>query len=150
MVTWLQQLEMESLGKFNSTLKGLKTCPAVWGGHGNESQHSFYQWLREGTASTALDICWIEKPGHDYIELDKVLKANAKAQTEALVSRNPEGGYFNAINTLVIDELTPERLGAFMSLYEHKTVMLASLLGINAFDQPGVELGKSLAQKNLM
>jgi glucose-6-phosphate isomerase len=34
-----------------------------------------------------------------------------------------------------------------MALYEHKTTMLATLLGLNAFDQPGVELGKTLARQ---
>lgn len=34
-----------------------------------------------------------------------------------------------------------------MALYEHKTTMLGTLLDINPFDQPGVELGKILAKK---
>ncbi len=55
MVDWLQQLEMEALGK-STAADGTpvigKTSLAVWGGHGNESQHSFYQFLREGTAKT--------------------------------------------------------------------------------------------------
>lgn len=33
-----------------------------------------------------------------------------------------------------------------MALYDHKTTMLGTLFAINAFDQPGVELGKKLAQ----
>ena len=72
--------------------------------------------------------------------------ANAKAQTEALITRDPGSKYFNVISTLTLDDLTPERLGALMALYEHKTTMLGTLFGINAFDQPGVELGKRLAQ----
>ena len=149
MVDWLQQLEMESLGKSTkpdgSPVVG-KTSLTVWGGHGNESQHSFYQWLREGTAKTAIDVCWCKKPGHNHRELDKVLMANAKAQTEALVTRDTGSKYFNVVSTVTLDDLTPERLGALMALYEHKTTMLGTLFGINAFDQPGVELGKKLAQ----
>ena len=152
LVLWLQQLEMESLGK-NKTLEGgpvlEKTCIPVWGGHGNESQHSFYQFLRQGTAKTALDICWCKRPGHSHDELHHILIANAKAQTEALMTRDKDDEYFNVANTIVLDELTPERLGSLMAMYENKTVMLGSLLGINPFDQQGVELGKILAKRLL-
>lgn len=152
LVFWLQQLEMESLGN-NKTLEGgpvlEKTCIPVWGGHGNESQHSFYQFLRQGTAKTALDICWCKRPGHSHDELHRILIANAKAQTEALMTRDKDDEYFNVANTIVLDELTPERLGSLMAMYENKTVMLGSLLGINPFDQQGVELGKILAKRLL-
>lgn len=152
LVFWLQQLEMESLGK-NKTLEGgpvlEKTCIPVWGGHGNEFQHSFYQFLRQGTAKTALDICWCKRPGHSHDELHRILIANAKAQTEALMTRDKDDEYFNVANTIVLDELTPERLGSLMAMYENKTVMLGSLLGINPFDQQGVELGKILAKRLL-
>lgn len=150
MVDWLQQLEMESLGKSiksdGNPVVG-KTSLTVWGGHGNESQHSFYQWLREGTAKTAIDVCWCEKPGHSHKALDDVLMANAKAQTEALVTRDSNSRYFNVVSTVTLDELTPERLGALMAMYEHKTTMLGTLFEVNAFDQPGVEFGKELAKK---
>lgn len=152
MVDWLQQLEMESLGKSiksDGTPVVGKTSLTVWGGHGNESQHSFYQWLREGTASTAIDIFWCEKPGHNHKELNKVLMANAKAQTEALVTRNTDNQYFNVVSTITMDALTPESLGALMAMYEHKTTMLGTLFGLNAFDQPGVEFGKKLAISEL-
>lgn len=152
LVPWLQQLEMESLGK-SKTVKGNKvsekTCVPVWGGHGNESQHSFYQLLREGTARTALDICWCEKPGHAHNDLHRVLLANAKAQAEALLKRENDDGCFNVVNTIVLDELSPETLGSLMAMYENKTAILGALLGINTFDQPGVELGKLLARKLL-
>ena len=72
--------------------------------------------------------------------------ANAKAQAEALVTR--EGSrWFNAVTTISIDELDAARLGALMALYEHKTTMLGTLYGINPFDQPGVEFGKKLSRK---
>lgn len=149
MVSWLQQLEMESLGK-SVTPEGkaitTRTGQGVWGGHGNESQHSFYQWLREGTYCNCMDLLWSEKPGHKHAELHRVLLANAKAQAEALVTRD-SAEYFNAVTTIAIDDLTPARLGALMALYEHKTTMLGTLYGINPFDQPGVEFGKLLSRR---
>jgi glucose-6-phosphate isomerase len=46
---------------------------------------------------------------------------------------------------LIMDAITPECLGALIAAYEHKTYFLAVLLGINPFDQWGVELGKVIA-----
>ena len=144
MVPWLQQLEMESLGKKPQESDQL-TGQLLWGANGNEGQHSFYQWLREGTDRSSIDLILCEKANHRYPEHHRVLLANAKAQAEALVTRpNPEE-FYNALTVITIDELTPRRLGALMAMYEHKTTMLGSLLGINPFDQPGVELGKKLS-----
>ncbi len=145
MVPWLQQLEMESLGKTAKGFEGVPTGQSVWGAHGNEAQHSFFQWLREGTARSSIDIVWSETPGHRFAEHYRVLLANARAQSEALVSRETDDKYFNALSTLAVDALTPARLGSLMALYEHKTTMLGSLYGLNPFDQPGVELGKKLS-----
>ena len=151
MTTWLQQLEMESLGKSRSVegeFVNEKTSLMVWGGHGNESQHSFFQWLREGTDNTTIDICWCLKSSHEHFELNRVLLANAQAQAEALINRDlTNSTHFNTVNCITIDELKPETLGALMAMYEHKTTMLGSLLRINPFDQPGVEFGKKLAKR---
>mgnify|MGYP000069645815 CR=1 FL=1 len=120
---------------------------SVWGSNGNEAQHSFYQWLREGTGRTSIDIIWSEMPGHRYAEHYRVLLANARAQAEALVMRDPASPYFNAVSTIVFDAVTPRRLGAFMAMYEHKTTILARFSASNPFDQPGVELGKRLSKR---
>lgn len=151
LVPWLQQLEMESLGK-SSGLDGCDikgpTGQAVWGGNGNESQHSFYQWLRAGSVRSSMDLVWCAKSGHSHAHHHDVLTANARAQAEALIHRENESEhYFNAVSTIEIDELTPKTLGALMAMYEHKTTMLATLFGINAFDQPGVEYGKKLCRE---
>ena len=47
---------------------------------------------------------------------------------------------------ILLDRLTPERFGALIALYEHKTFVEGVLWGINSFDQWGVELGKVLAK----
>lgn len=47
--------------------------------------------------------------------------------------------------TLVYDRLTPHRLGQIIALYEHRVFVEGVALGINSFDQWGVELGKALA-----
>lgn len=149
-VSWEQQLEMESLGKTRradgSVVVG-NTGQAVWGGHGDESQHSFYQWLREGTGRTSIDLISCEKPGHRHEELHRVMIANARAQAEALVARDPTMPWFNGVTAISISDLTPRTLGALMAMYEHKITMLGTLFGLNPFDQPGVEFGKQLSRE---
>ena len=150
-VAWLQQLEMESLGKSvrpDGSIIATRTGQAVWGGFGNEAQHSFYQWLRDGSSRTSIDLVWCEEAGHCHAHHHLVLNANAQAQAQALVTRQtPSEEFFNAVTTIQIKKLTPETLGAFMAMYEHKTTMLATLYGLNAFDQPAVEYGKRLCQE---
>src|SRR5512147_372551 len=150
MLGWLQQLQMESLGKSrcaDGVLSDIPTGPVVWGGVGTDAQHTFLQLLRQGTARTAVDVIYVEQPDHGYGEHHKVLVANARAQAEALVTADADSLAANAVSLISIDRLTPERLGSLMALYEHKVVMEAALLGINAFDQPGVELAKSMARR---
>ena len=50
-------------------------------------------------------------------------------------------------SVLWIDTLSPHRLGALIALYEHKVFVQAAIWGINAYDQWGVELGKTMAKK---
>jgi len=150
MVTWLQQLEMESLGKSRGADGGwvsLPTTQPVWGGVGTDAQHTFFQALRQGTSRTAIDLVLVERPQHAYAEHHRVLLANARAQAEALVLQDPDSQAVNAVSVLELRDLSPATLGTLMALYEHKTTMLATLLGLNAFDQPGVELGKTLARQ---
>ena len=150
MVTWLQQLEMESLGKsrsLNGEIVAVPTSPVIWGGVGTDAQHTFFQALRQGTLRTAIDIVVIDRAQHAYPEHHQALVANARAQAEALVTQDPDSRSMNAVSVLQLDALTPATLGSLLALYEHKTTMLATLLGINAFDQPGVELGKLLARQ---
>ena len=47
--------------------------------------------------------------------------------------------------TLIYPQLTPEVLGQIVALYEHRVFVEGVMLGINSFDQWGVELGKELA-----
>jgi glucose-6-phosphate isomerase len=48
-------------------------------------------------------------------------------------------------NMLLLNQLTPRALGQLLALYEHKIFVQGVIWQINSFDQPGVELGKKLA-----
>lgn len=144
-IPWLQQLEMESLGKPADRDMSSRTGLSVWGACGNDGQHSFYQWLREGVACTAIDLITCAECGHTHAELARSLNANAVAQSQALLHREPP--FYNLLTAFELSEISAKTLGALMALHEHKTTMLGTLYGINPFDQPGVELGKKISIK---
>ena len=149
MIQWLQQLQMESLGKSrltNGELTFFPTGRIVWGGLGNDAQHTFFQCLRQGVARTAIDILWADRPAHSLTVHHDFLLANAKAQANVLVTEDDDSLAMNTVNVIRVRDISPYSLGALMAMYEHKTTMLGNLFGINPFDQPGVELGKRLAR----
>ena len=166
---FLQQLTMESNGKrVSSEGERLEhdTAPVLWGSAGTMGQHSYYQLLHQGTRSFTADIILPLRSGAGDRDARQALAAHALAQSRALmvgrstedadklgrerdvdesVSRQFELPGNRSHSLLLIDTLTPERLGALIAAYEHKTYFLAVLLGINAFDQWGVELGREIA-----
>lgn len=153
---YLQQLEMESNGK-RVTLQGAaldtSSGPVVWGEPGTNGQHAFYQLLHQGTQVVPCEFL-VAARGHEA-ELDHhhvLLLSNCLAQSEALMRgrdhQNPhrvfEGN--RPSTTLIYDQLSPFRLGQIIALYEHRVFVEGAVLGINSFDQWGVELGKELAK----
>jgi glucose-6-phosphate isomerase len=152
---FLQQLVMESNGKGVSR-DGQKlimgTSPVVWGEPGTNGQHAFFQMLHQGTQIVPVEfISTVEPLGDDAVAHD-VLIANMVAQAEAFAagseSNDPQKRFAGARpNTvLLLDRLDPYSLGALISMYEHSTVVQGWLMGVNSFDQFGVELGKSMAK----
>ncbi len=106
MPAWLQQLEMESLGK-TKTISGEKTVSTrtgqeIWGGNGNKSQHSFFQWLREGSWNTSINLVEVKNPGHSHKKMEKVLSSNVTAQSDALIYRDSHK-YFNSLTVTSLD-----------------------------------------------
>jgi glucose-6-phosphate isomerase len=152
---YLQQLEMESLGK-SVDLSGGELAPAhsgalVWGGRGSDLQHSVFQWLHQGQDEVPVDFVAVGDQAFAADERARALNANLAAQGAALshgrkseAQRAIAGG--RASSTVVLDALAPESLGALVALHEHKVAVEAALYGSNPFDQYGVELGKDLAR----
>jgi glucose-6-phosphate isomerase len=157
---WLQQLVMESNGK-SATLAGgtavLPTSPVVWGTSGTNAQHSFFQQLHQGPDTVPVDFVIARRsatpPAWDGDDRHRILVANCLAQAAALaLGREPaEGDAHRAFpgnrpsTTLVLPTLDARALGALLACYEHATFTAAVVLGINPFDQFGVEYGKVMA-----
>jgi len=151
---YLQQLVMESLGKSvraDGEPVGCATVPALWGGTGTSSQHSFFQALHQGSDRIPADFIGVIRADHGHDENHRVLLAHLLAQTQSLAlgedNADPHRRYpGDRPSTLILlDALTPESLGALIALYEHSVYLQGVLWGINPFDQWGVELGKRIA-----
>ncbi|ODT85482.1 glucose-6-phosphate isomerase [Phenylobacterium sp. SCN 70-31] len=174
---FLQQLEMESNGK-RVTADGRPaphpTAASVFGDAGTNGQHAFFQLLHQGTDVVPLDIVAVAQGSEGDPAAQRKLLANAVAQAEALLAGRSEdavraelaaaGRPADEIDALapqrafpgdrpstfiLLERLDPERLGALVALYEHKTFVEGVIWGINSFDQWGVELGKTLAARVL-
>jgi len=171
---YLQQLEMESNGKrvaMDGSDLTRPSGPVVWGEPGTNGQHAFYQLIHQGTDVVPCEFL-IAAQGHeaDLAHQHRLLIANCLAQSEALMrgrsldearaimrAKGMDGAELEQQArhrvfpgnrpsvTLAYDRLTPHRLGQIVALYEHRVFVEGVILGINSFDQWGVELGKELA-----
>ncbi|MBW9273040.1 MAG: glucose-6-phosphate isomerase [Candidatus Thiodiazotropha sp. (ex. Lucinisca nassula)] len=170
---YLQQADMESNGKrvtrFGRPVD-YPTGPVVWGTAGTDGQHAYYQLIHQGTQLIPCDFIIPVNSHNETGDHHEKLFANCLAQTEALMlgktrteareemeqaGLDPEqivdllphrifpGN--RPSNTLLVDKMTPSRLGSLIALYEHKIFIQGVIWRINSFDQWGVELGKQLA-----
>jgi glucose-6-phosphate isomerase len=171
----LQQLDMESNGKrvrHDGSPVSCATGPVIWGGVGCNGQHAYHQLLHQGSEPIPTDFI-VPVVSHNPLgEHHQWLYANCLSQSQALMlgkTRAEAEGELRAqgldeaevqrlaphkmvpgnrpSNTLVLERVTPRRLGALIALYEHKVFVQSVIWGTNAFDQWGVELGKHLGNE---
>ncbi len=172
---YLQQLEMESNGKhvkLDGTPTTLPTCPVIWGEPGNNAQHSFFQLLHQGTQRAAIDFLLpinsscASQPQQDLAIANCLAQAEAFAfgqtadqvrleltrqklpadRIDALLPHKIHEGS-RPLSLLLFERLDPATLGRVIALYEHKVFVQSVVWGDNAFDQWGVELGKTLCER---
>jgi glucose-6-phosphate isomerase len=149
---YLQQLEMESLGK-RATRDGrpvaVRTGPVIWGEPGSNAQHSFFQLLHQGTAEVSSDFLLPLAGGADA-SADELVIANCLAQVQAFMSGHASTDLHRLhpgsrpLSLIAFPRLDPATLGTIVALYEHKVFVESVLWDINPFDQWGVELGKKV------
>ncbi len=153
---YLQQLEMESNGK-SVTREGkpvdYETAPVIFGECGSVGQHSFHQWLHQGSDIASSDFIGVAADDLGKPDHHRALAANMVAQAGALAFGNVDAKSAFAIcaggrpsNLILLDGLDPYHFGMLLALYEHKVFVEGAIWGLNSFDQPGVELGKNLAR----
>jgi glucose-6-phosphate isomerase len=148
---WYRQLWAESLGKIRPD--GRLVGPTPIRALGVTDQHSQVQLYREGPNDKVFTIlsagrfsCEVPMPGApeslrglEYLEghtLKQLLKAEEKATAWALVlSKRPT-------TRIVLPEISPRTVGGLLFLLEVQTSIAGEMLGINTYNQPGVEAGK--------
>ncbi|ALZ83043.1 glucose-6-phosphate isomerase [Pseudomonas oryzihabitans] len=173
-VKHLQQLDMESNGKSvrqDGSPVSMETGPVIWGGVGCNGQHAYHQLLHQGTQLIPGDFIVPVVSHNPVADHQQWLYANCLSQSQALMLGKTreeaekelrEKGMGEAeiaklaphkvipgnrpSNTLVLERISPRRLGALVALYEHKVFVQSVIWGINCFDQWGVELGKELGK----
>ena len=168
---YLQQLTMESNGK-RTRIDGASvshdTGEIYFGEPGTNGQHAFFQLIHQGTTLVPADFIGFAKPRADLPtasgegSMHDLLMGNFFAQTKVLAFGKTQQEIENEgvphelaphkvmpgnrpTTTILAEELSPHSLGALIALYEHIVFVEAAIWGINAFDQWGVELGKSQA-----
>lgn len=152
---YLQQLEMESNGK-GVDIDGIpftyRTAQAVFGSVGSNGQHAYFQMLHQGNRQIPTDFIAIAEDPKVFAGHQDQLLANCFAQSAALAQgrlypNEPHktclGGQRSTM--IILPKQDPFYIGLLLAAYEHKIFVQAHLWRINAFDQWGVELGKSLA-----
>ena len=85
-------------------------------------------------------------PGFEYLKeksLGQVFQIQSQATQEALTAAN------RTTLSLGIDQVTPHSLAELMLIFELLIGVIGETLDINAFDQPGVELGKKITKEKL-
>ena len=170
----LQQLDMESNGKSvrqDGTPVSTDTGPVIWGGVGCNGQHAYHQLLHQGTQLIPADFIVPIVSFNPVSDHHQWLYANCLSQSQALMLGKTRGEAESELrdkglpedqvqklaphkvipgnrpsNTLVVERISPRRLGALVAMYEHKVFVQSVIWGINAFDQWGVELGKELGK----
>jgi len=148
---YVQQLEMESLGKQpNKDSDFQKTGQIIFGGYGPTAQHSYFQLLHQGTQ----DIC------ADIIACKENLKSLAYAQaiTQAKILSDGTDNPLKLeekingnipLNLFLLNKIDAYTLGYLIASWEHRTYITAAMLQINPYDQYGVSAGKIHTKKYL-
>jgi glucose-6-phosphate isomerase len=174
---YLQQTDMESNGKSvanNGNTLNYLTAPVVFGQEGTNGQHAFMQLMHQSADIIPTDFILSLAPTSEHLANHDALVANCFAQSEALMQGKTltqaqaelrlSGASDTEVtrlashktmkgntpsNTLLMQQLNPQSLGAVLALYEHKIFVQGVIWQVNSYDQWGVELGKQLGKEVL-
>ena len=147
MIEWWKQLFAESEGKDG---KGIFPTGAEF----TTDLHSIGQYIQEGRRNLFETVINIEKSKNDieikedadnldglnYIAGKKLDYVNKKAM-EGTISAHVDGGVPNIV--INMSELNEETLGHLIYFFELAVAMSGNLIGVNPFNQPGVEKYKT-------
>ncbi|MFI5179831.1 MAG: glucose-6-phosphate isomerase [Thermoanaerobaculia bacterium] len=146
---YLQQLVMESLGK-ETDLSGrvVEQGISVYGNKGSTDQHAFVQQLRDGLANFFVTFIEVEKDRGDGLPtfpIEPDVTPGDYLLGFLLGTRKALAEKGRPSVTISLSDVSARSLGSLIALYERTVGLYASLIGVNAYNQPGVEAGKRAA-----
>jgi glucose-6-phosphate isomerase len=143
---YLQQLVMESLGKqFDVDRKEVNQGIAVYGNKGSTDQHAYVQQLREGVPNFFAVFIRVLEDGGSRREVEPGVTAGDYLHGFLLGTRSALSENGRESMTITLPRVDARGVGALIALFERAVGLYASLVGINAYHQPGVEAGKKAA-----
>lgn len=145
---YLQQLVMESIGKeFDLQGRIVNQGLAVYGNKGSTDQHAYVQQLREGVNNFFVTFIEVlkDRDARASLEVEPGVTSGDYLQGFLLGTREALSEKDRQSITITLPDISPRSLGMLIALYERVVGLYASLVGINAYHQPGVEAGKKAA-----
>jgi glucose-6-phosphate isomerase len=148
---YLQQLVMESLGKRHD-MEGrlVEQGLTVYGNKGSTDQHALVQQLREGPDDFFATFIGVLRDREGIsMEVEPGVASGDHLIGNLIGTRNALTEAGRRSMTLTLSRVDAYSLGALIALYERAVGLYAAHIGINAYNQPGVEAGKKAADSAL-
>ena len=143
---YLQQLVMESIGKqFDLQGRQVDQGLAVYGNKGSTDQHAYVQQLREGVPNFFAVFIRVLESGGSGQEVEPGATAGDFLHGFLLGTRTALFENNRESMTITVPRVDARIVGALIALFERTVGLYASLIGVNAYHQPGVEAGKKAA-----
>jgi glucose-6-phosphate isomerase len=143
---YLQQLVMESLGKrLNVNGERVDQGIAVYGNKGSTDQHAYVQQLRDGVNNFFVTFVRVLESGGSAHQVEPGVTAGDYLNGFLLGTRAALFENDRESKTITIPRVDARTVGGLIALFERAVGLYASLIGINAYHQPGVEAGKKAA-----
>ena len=148
---YVQQLEMESLGKQPSKHSEYKnTGQIIFGGYGPTAQHSYFQLLHQGTQNICADIIASREDSQSLSYAQAITQAKLLSSGADDLLKDEEKINGNIpVNLFLLNKIDSFSMGYLIATWEHRTYLTAAMLQINPFDQFGVSAGKAYTKKYL-
>jgi glucose-6-phosphate isomerase len=143
---YLQQLIMESLGKqFDLVGRRVDQGLSVYGNKGSTDQHAYIQQLREGVPNFFAVFIRVLESGGSSQEVEPRVTAGDYLHGFLLGTRSALFDNQRESMTITVPRVDARIVGGLIALFERAVGLYASLIGVNAYHQPGVEAGKMAA-----
>ena len=143
---------MESLGKPNNLEFDFNnTGQIIFGGYGPTAQHSYFQLLNQGTHKIFADIISSTEDRSNLAYVQAITQSKLLAYGEGEIKLEDDSKINGNVSTnlFLLKKLDAFNLGYLIATWEHRTFITATMLGINPFDQFGVNAGKIYTKMRL-